>query len=153
MGKIGVRAHPLHVAGALTAVTISPVMRFICHFLIVWLAVLAGGAHAHAAADAAHEVSHIALQATELHAVNDRATPGQAEKIDKAHGNEHTESCALSHCGHGHATGILPDVPCGLSDVTAGAPLPKADAWVSREQPNNIERPKWVHTTSSVVNL
>lgn len=128
-------------------------MRFICHFLIVWLALLSGGAHAHAAADAAHELGHIALHASELQAVNATVAPGQAEKIDKAQGHDHTESCSLSHCGHGHATCMLPTVPFRLSDVPAGAPLPKANAWASREQPNNIERPKWVHATSSVVNL
>ena len=127
-------------------------MRFICHFLIVWLALLAGGAHAYAAADAAHELGHIALHASELQAVNATVAPGQAEKIDTAQGHDHTDSCSLSHCGHGHA-GMLPTLPLRLSNAPAGAQLPWAQAWASREQPNNIERPKWVHTTSSVASL
>lgn len=146
-------AHPLHTARALAAVSIPPVKRFICHFLIVWLTLLSGGAYAHAAADAAHEVSYIAVHASELQAANATATSGQTEKNDKAHGHEHAESCVLSHCGHGHSTGMLPTAPLRLSDVLIGAPLPGAQAWISREQPNSIERPKWVHTTSQVVNL
>jgi hypothetical protein len=131
----------------------SPVKRFICHFLIVWLTLLSGGAHAHAAADAAHEVGHMAMQTSELQTGSAMAAPGQAGKIDKAHNHDHTESCALSHCGHGHTTGMLSSVPLRLSDAPADAPLPSAQAWASREQPNTIERPKWVHTTSLVVNL
>ncbi len=153
MKKTAKAKHPLHTAGALAAASISPVKRFICHFLIVWLALLSGGAHAHAAADAAHEMGHIALHAFELQEVNATVAPGQAEKIDKAHGHDHTESCSLSHCGHGHVTGMLPAVAFRLSDVPAGAPLPRAQAWASREQPNNIERPKWAPTTSPVVDL
>lgn len=96
----------------------------------------------------------MALHASELPAANATAAPGQAEKNDhQAHGHEHSESCSLSHCGHGHATGMLPAVPFRLSDVPAGAPLPRAQAWASREQPNTIERPKWVPTTSPVVSL
>lgn len=84
---------------------------------------------------------------------DDMASTQEAKKIDAAHGSEHTETCSLSHCGHGHATGMLPGVPLRLSDVPAGAPLPGAQAWASREQPNSIERPKWVFTTPAVVNL
>ena len=40
-----------------------------------------------------------------------------------------------------------------IDGAAAGAPLPAPQAWASREQPDNIERPKWVFTTPSVVNL
>lgn len=143
----------LRSAGTFPAVSISPVKRFICHFLIVWLALLSGGAHAHAAADAAHEVGHMVMHASELQTGSAMAAPGHTETIDKAHGHAHTESCKLSHCGHGHATGMLPSLPLRLSDAPAAVPLPSAQAWASREQPDTIERPKWVHTTSLVVNL
>lgn len=47
------------------AVSIRSVKRLVCHFLIVWLALLSSGAYAHAAADAAQELGHIAAHAVE----------------------------------------------------------------------------------------
>lgn len=143
------RPHPLRGAGAFPAVSMSPVKRFICHFLIVWLALLSGGAHAHAAADAAQELGHIAAHANEA-----QLTGAQdAEKSRAAHDHGHSESCNLNHCGHGHATGMLPNAHLQLSDAPASAPLPTQQAWASREQANSIERPKWAFTTPAVVNL
>ena len=142
-------AHSLHGAGTFPAVSMTPVKRFICHFLIVWLALLSGGAHAHAAADAAQEVGHIAAHAIEAQlAAADGADPSIA-----AHEHSHSESCSLSHCGHGHATGMLAGAGFRFSAAGVGAPLPTPPSWASREQPNSIERPKWRFTTPAVVNL
>lgn len=129
----------------------TPVKRLICHLLIVWLALLSGGAHAHAAADAAHALDHAALHA----AVQDdgASTSPQAPQATATHGSEVHETCSLSHCGHGHATGMLPSLSMRLSDAPAGAPLPTLQAWAGREQPNTIERPQWSLTTPAVVNL
>lgn len=59
------RNHPLRGAGAFAAVSIRSVKRLVCLFLIVWLTLLSGGAYAHAATDAAQELSHIVAHATE----------------------------------------------------------------------------------------
>lgn len=126
----------------------TPVKRFICQLLIVWLALLSGGAYAHAAADAARELGHIAAHAVEAQLTGAEATDQSG--MTQEHG--HTDSCSHSHCGHGHATGMLA-AEFRSTDASVGAPLPTPQAWASREQPNNIERPKWSFTTSSVVNL
>jgi hypothetical protein len=142
-------AQALRGAGAFGAVSMASVKRLICHFLIVWLALLSGGAHAHAAADAAQEIGHIAAHAVEAQL----AGANGADASVAAHEHGHSETCSLSHCGHGHATGLLPTSHLDLSDAPASAPLPTQQAWASREQPNSIERPKWSFTTPAVVNL
>ena len=141
--------HSLRGAGTFPAVSMTPVKRFICHFLIVWLALLSGGAHAHAAADAAQEVGHIAAHAVEAQLA---ASDGAGASI-ATHEHGHSETCSLSHCGHGHATGMLASSDLRFNDAVAGAPLPALQAWASREQPNSIDRPKWRFTTPAVVNL
>ena len=143
------RVHSLRGAGAFPAVSMSPVKRFICHFLIVWLALLSGGAHAHAAADAAQEVDHIAAHAVEAQL----AGADGADAPIAAHEHGHSESCSLSHCGHGHATGMLASADIRFSDAASSTPLPTPPSWASREQPDSIERPKWTITTPAVVNL
>jgi hypothetical protein len=143
------RLHSLRSAGAFAAVSMSSVKRLVCHFLIVWLALLSGGAHAHAAADAAQEVGHIAAHAVEAQL----AAAEGADGVIAAHEHGHSESCSLSHCGHGHATGMLASAEIRFSDAAAAAPLPQPPSWASREQPNSIERPKWRFTTPAVVNL
>ncbi len=142
------RPHPLRAARSFAAVSMSSVKRLVCHFLIVWLALLSGGAHAHAAADAAQEVGHIAAHAVEAQ----EAGAGNADTPLAAH--EHNcENCSLSHCGHGHATGLLASTELRFSDAGVGAPLPTPASWASRDQPDSIERPKWSFTTPAVVNL
>lgn len=129
----------------------SSVKRLICQFLIVWMALLSGGAHAHAASDAVHEMDHAAMHAA--HMDDSRNASPEAQKAATAHGSEHSETCSLSHCGHSHATGMLPSMPLRLGDAPAGAPLPTLQTWAGREQPNTIDRPKWKVTTLAVVNL
>lgn len=132
------------------AVSIRSVKRLVCHFLIVWLALLSGGAYAHAAADAAQELSHIAAHTVEAQlAVAD----GTEARSNAEHDRGHSESCSLSHCGHGHVTGMLATAGPRFNDAVVGAALPALTFWASLEQPNSIERPKWFTTTSLVVNL
>ena len=133
--------------------------RFICHFLIVWLALLSGGAHAHAHAQPhAHAAGHAAVHGAKVQAANAdigaSATLSQAtEKIDVTSEKSHTDACSLSHCGHAHVTGMLPTAGRNLDDSPGSAALPVRQPWASGELPNNIERPKWDHTTPTVVNL
>lgn len=140
----------LRAAGTFAAVSIWFVKRLVCHFLIVWLALLSGGAYAHAAADAAQELSHIAAHAMESQlAIAD----GTEARSDAGHDHGHSETCSQSHCGHGHTTGMLTTAGLPFSDPVVGAALPSPTFWASREHPNNIERPKWSITTSLVVDL
>ena len=132
--------------------------RFICHFLIVWLALLSSGAHAHAAADTAHAAGHAAVHGAQVQAANAdvgaSATLSQAtEKIDVTSEKGHADGCGLSHCGHTLVTGMLPTAGRNLDDSPGSAALPVRQPWASGELPNNIERPKWDHTTPTVVNL
>jgi len=149
--------HPPRMVWTFTAVTMPSVNRFICHFLIVWLALLSGGAHAQATADAAHELGHAIAHAVEAEvalAASAAHTPTQGtEPTDATPGHDHPDTCGLSHCGHGHNTGVPTSAHHRLADAGSTAPLATLQSWASREQPNNIERPKWVFTTPSVVNL
>ena len=135
------RPLPLRGAGAFAAVSIWSVKRFVCHFLIVLLALLSGGAYAHVAADAAQDRGQIAAQ---LVVVNDTVASFEAE-----HDRGHSETC--SHCGH--ATEMLGTIGLRFNDAVDGAALPSPAFWASHEHPNDIDRPKWSTTTSSVVNL
>jgi hypothetical protein len=139
----------LRAAGTFAAGSMGAVKRLVCHFLIVWLALLSGGAHAHAAADAAQELGHIAAHAVEAQL----AAADGADGAIAAHDHAHSETCSLSHCGHGHVTGLLASGEFRFSAPNRGAPLPTPTSWASREQPDSIERPKWRFTTPAVVNL
>ncbi len=131
----------MHCAGDFEAVSIRSVKRFVCHFLIVWLALLSGGAYAHSAADAAQDRSHIAAQL--VVADDTRAS------FDTERDRSHSETC--SHCGH--ANDMLATLGLRFNEAVVGAALPAPTFWVSHEHPNSIERPKWSTTTSLVVNL
>ena len=144
------QTHPLRGAGAFAAVSIRSVKRLVCHFLILWLVLQSGGAYAHAATDAAQELSHVVAHATEAQLAVTDGTDARSY-ADQSHG--HSETCSQSHCGHGHTTGMLTTADLRFSDAVAGAALPSPKFWVSHEHPNSIERPKWSTTTSSVVNL
>ena len=149
---------PLHAAGALAAVSITPVVRFICHFLIVWLTLLAGGAHA--LADARHDASHVLDTAaavtsqsasTALSAADTQAPTVQ--ELEASHDKAQSESCSHSHCGHGHATGMLPTPQASLPDACRDMALTRYPQWASGEFATHIERPKWSHATPAVVSL
>ena len=151
---------PLRAEEALSAVSISSVKRFICHFLIVWLTLLSGGAHA--IADARHEASHatvvvvgiqpahasMGVPAAVIKAVESTEFDGT---VDKA--QSETCSHSHSHCGHGHTIGMLPTVHTCLTDASRDMVLALETPWLSGELPPTIERPKWSYTTPAVVNL
>ena len=143
------RRPALRGAGTFAAVSMASVKRLVCHFLIVWLALLSSGAHAHAAADAAQQLGHFAAHAVE----GQLAGTPNADESAAAHEHGPCETCNLGHCGHGHGAGMLATIDLRFTETTVGAPLPTLRTWVSREQPNSIERPKWAFTTPAVVNL
>lgn len=72
-----------------------------------------------------------------------------AEKTTAVNGSGPTEACNLSHCAHGHATGMLPAVSMHLNNARGTAALTDQQPWTSGDLRNTIERPKWVHTTLS----
>lgn len=142
----------------MSAVSISHVVRFICHFLIVWLTLLSGGAHA--VADARHEASHgaVVIAVTEAANVSVGATAAankavESTMLDATTDQAHSETCGYSHCGHGHATGMLPTVHTCPANATRDAVLSLQRPWASGDLPPDIERPKWFFTTPAVVNL
>lgn len=148
----------LQAAGAFAAVSISPVVRYICHFLIVWMTLLAGGAHA--LADARHEASHVPVTAVVMpteHASTDRhaaANEAQAATdLEVSQDKAQSETCSHSHCGHGHATGMLPALQTSLPAAGRDMALSRHARWSSSIFTTNIERPKWSLTTPAVVNL
>lgn len=133
-------------------------VRYICHFLIVWLTLLAGGAHA--VADARHEASHAldtavaVLSHTASTALRTAETQAPtAQELEASHDKAHAESCNHSHCGHGHATGMLPAPQASLPDACRDMALTRSPQWASGEFATHIERPKWSLTTPAVVNL
>ena len=115
--------------------------KFICYLLIVWLALMSGGANAHSTSDAAHETEH----AVQVQTVSSD-TPNSAD-------SDHADACSQSHCGHGHSTGMLmPMGTCPKVDVVT-ALRTASSCWASAAKTNNIERPKWLFTTYTVVSL
>ena len=119
----------LQAAGALAAVSNFPTVRFICHFLIGWLAALAGGAHA--VAEAGHEARHALNVAAAvmsqsasaaLSAINTQAP--SAQELEASHDKAHPDSCNHSHCDHSHATDMLPTLEASLPDTCRPATCP-----------------------------
>ena len=135
--------------------------KLVCHLLIVWLAFVSGGAGAHAIND----VAHTAAQATGHEAANVQPAAGPATHTQSAqdgtrnHATVATadtspaDACSQTHCGHGHATGILETQRTfALVDAAASSP-----ATHRRDTGNiiatSIERPNWRFTTPAVVSL
>lgn len=136
----------------------APVVRFICHFLVVWLTLLSGGAHA--IADARHDETHagVVVAATQAGHASVGVTAITANDIESTDlgpclDTAPSETCHHSHCGHGHTTGIIPTAHISLTDASRDVGLAQQRPWVSGEFSPNIERPKWSHTTPAVVNL
>jgi len=134
-------------SGAFRAVNILTVNRLICTFLIAWLALLSIASHAYAAADAAHEMSHLSMPETGGADVAGGHRIAKA-KADPAHGHDHADTCS-----HSHQTGVPTTAYEGLADAGSTAPLATLQPWDSRERPDSIERPKWILTTPAVVNF
>ena len=90
---------------------------------IVWTALLSSGAHAHATADAVREMGHVAAQA--------EAAGAEAAGVGLDHGA--AEPCGQGHCGHAHATGLLPAGDLRFSDAgTGGGAAPPPTELVGR---------------------
>lgn len=118
--------------------------KLVCYLLIVWLALMAGGANAYATTDAEHVAPH---------AHDHTAPPDVAMQAPATQDASHADTCSQSHCGHGHATGLL--APHGTSvktDLLTAAPTSRA-SWASSAMISSIERPKWPFITPAVVSL
>lgn len=121
------------------------------------MTLLAGGAHA--LADARHETSHLAVTAAVVLTEHAHASPSAAAhaapgaELEASQGQAHSENCSHSHCGHSHATGILPTLQTALPDARRDMALSRQALWSSGKFATNIERPKWSPTTPAVVNL
>ena len=130
---------------------VSAVKKLICHFLIVWMALFAGGANAHGISDLAHGAEHAG------HAHSTSVDASIEVSADRANADRASadivKTCSQSHCGHGHSTGMLmlPSA-CIKMDPVADAPL-SSNRWASAAIADNIERPKWLLTTPAVVSL
>ena len=130
---------------------VSAVKKLICHFLIVWMALFAGGANAHGISESAHEAEHAG------HAHSTSVDSSIEVSADRANADRASadivKTCSQSHCGHGHSTGMLmlPST-CIKMDAVADAPL-SSSCWASAAVTDNIERPKWLATTPAVVSL
>ena len=137
---------PIGFAGKVAAVK-----KLICHFLIVWMALFAGGANAHGISDSAHGAEHAghAHSTTVDSSIELSADPANADRTSA----DIVTTCSQSHCGHGHSTGMLmlPSTCIKINAVT-DAPL-SSSRWASAAIADNIERPKWPFTTPAVVSL
>ena len=135
--------------------------KLVCHLLIVWLAFVSGSASVHAITDAARMAAHANGHETAnvQHAVG-QTTQNQSAQDDTRNlaaaavpGASHADACSQTHCGHGHATGIL-ETPSTfhLGDGTTSAPaMHRSDTGNSIA--TTIERPNWRFTTPAVVSL
>ena len=130
---------------------VAAVKKLICHFLIVWMALFAGGANAHGISDSAHGAEHAghAHSTTVDSSIELSADPANADRASA----DIVKTCSQSHCGHGHSTGMLmrPNTCIKMNAVT-DAPL-SSSRWASAAIADNIERPKWPFTTPAVVSL
>lgn len=137
---------PIGFAGKVAAVK-----NLICHFLIVWMALFAGGVNAHGISDSAHGAEHAghAHSTTVDSSVEVSADPANADRASA----DIVKTCSQSHCGHGHSTGMLmlPST-CIRMDAVTDAPL-SSSRWASAAIADNIERPKWPLATPAVVSL
>jgi hypothetical protein len=127
---------------------VAAVKKIVPYMLMLWLALMSVGASAHASLGAAHATWHTpgyTTQQTQHHAA--------AVPTVLATDTTHTDACNHSHCGHGHAAGML--APHGTSvetDATTALPV-SHENWASGPISSNIERPKWPVTTPVVVSL
>lgn len=127
---------------------VAAVKNLVCYFLIVWLTLVAGGVIAQATKDSPNQASHThdhTLQATKKQAI--------AFEFTATLEVNHADVCSQSHCGHGHATGLLaPHGVCVITEALSAIPKTRT-SWVSNPRTTDIERPKWLSTTYAVVNL
>ena len=139
-----------------TSGKVAAVKKLVCYMLIVWLALMAGGAnaHTHSADMHSHDVIHahdhdksVLANIGESTSLEDASTldADYSEKLNKVH------SCH-SHTHH-HAAGLP-----SCHDMLAVADLPSLTPVFSQRfaciaLANDVERPKWPFTTPAVVSL
>ena len=129
--------------------------KLTCYLLIFWLALMWGGANAHA-----HSVEHHAHEAHTAHAheANTQAMTGDAgTSADASQTDNNTKNMTQGHCSHGHSHHQAAGLPSSCVVLTVAA-LPNVKpisnlAPASSAITNNIERPKWPITTPVVVSL
>jgi hypothetical protein len=120
------------------------VKKMACYLLLAWLTLMSGGAYAHAlhAHDQPAPVSQSQMQTPSL--VLNSAPEAHISQVD---------SCNHTHCGHGHAVGMLTAQNTNPKTDAKTAPPSSRASWVSSLIASNIERPKWLLTTPAVVSL
>lgn len=134
---------------------VSFVKKIMCCLLVVWLALFSGGANAHPAQDAVHDSS--AMHNHAAHSMQIPVVAGNsasaASAADTAPDANHAEVCSQSHCGHGHSAGLLTPhnafVKVRETRCVPASPV----QWSSSPIASNIDRPKCLLTTSTVVSL
>ncbi len=127
---------------------VAAVKKLLCHLLIVWLALMSGGATAHAIEDFAHEAMH--AQTHTQHVSQNQAF--DSETATTADTN-HADTCTQSHCSYGYTTGMLrPYKTCVKADAAVLIPISNLSR-AGNPTANTLERPKWLFTTPAVVSL
>lgn len=130
------------------------VKKLICHFLIVWMALFAGGANAHGISDLASGAEHAGhAHNTKVDLSVDPSIEVSAERANTDQASTDLgKTCSQSHCGHGH-TGMLMLAKTWIKmDVVAELAF-SSSRWASAAIADDIERPKWLFTTPAVVSL
>ena len=130
---------------------VAAVKKLICHFLIVWITLFAGGVNAHGISNLAIGAEHAGhAHSTEvdlsLEVSADRANTDLAS-------NDISKTCSQSHCGHGHNTGMLMLASTCIKIDTVAKVATSNSRWSSAAIADNIDRPKWLFTTPAVVSL
>jgi hypothetical protein len=131
------------------------VKKLICYFLIVWMALFAGGANAHGISNLAHGSEHAGHgHDTSVDQSFEPSIDVAADRVNADRASVDIDNtCSQSHCGHGHSTGLLMLPSAWMKmDATADGPL-SSRCWASAAITDNIERPKWQVTTPAVVSL
>ena len=128
--------------------TVRIVKTIICNSLIVWLTFMSVGANAHATSDAAHETLY-----THDHFAEEKQNNLVAFDVASSPEASHADNCNHSHCGHGHAAGLLTRDGPSANLNTAIKLQTSRTSWATSHIDNNIERPKWPVTTPAVVSL
>ncbi len=122
------------------------------YFLIVWLALMSGGANAYATTDAEHLAPHAHdLVSQDRH--EHKPLPDVAIQEPTTQDANYTDCCSQTHCENCHATYLLaPERTRVTTDRFNAAPISRS-SFASSAVTANIERPKWSSTTSAVVSL
>jgi hypothetical protein len=134
------------------------VKKVMCYVLIVWLALVSGGANAHTFDVTDHEThgekSHAEKSTAESPPAEHLAQTGMADAHPSVNSEAgHTEACAQAHCGHGHTTCMLAVQDAHIGKNASERLPPHTAGSKTSEVSNDIERPKWLDTPPTVVSL